>query len=442
MREEDLRTEVRLRIDRRLSALEEDPFLARRILALEKGKEKRMKKRITISFVAVLAIMVLTLGAAFAWSQSKIAEKLFGDVEYAPQEVMEQIQTPETQKTSPLCAVSVDEVLYDGYTLHASVTIQNPTEETLLYTIDGLWLDGQRLYNSALLSEGAGTAGMLLGGTVDGAVMPESYTFYNGSNTVYLQHADGTFAGYGPVPSGEGRLKVEVAVWRPINQPRLMDYKQYEGFDTSDTTNALVTDRTGFSDLGLLRPRDAYRNVTVFERSSAHYADVFQKLGWAEYVETIDMEVMVDMNGAAVMHAVPAESEIWHNGCRLKVDHFSLTHAGGVVDGWIYGDYHTVRQMIRHGLQLVDKENDRIIGTACFYDDQHENDTGLHFELQLDPVTGDLPREVYLAPVQNYDSRWDESNPEYDASVEKPDNVIGMWQYDFDRAFVLYLEVQ
>ena len=44
MREEDLRTEVRLRIDRRLSALEEDPFLARRILALEKGREKRMKK--------------------------------------------------------------------------------------------------------------------------------------------------------------------------------------------------------------------------------------------------------------------------------------------------------------------------------------------------------------------------------------------------------------
>ena len=42
-------------------------------------------------------------------------------------------------------SLTLDELLYDGHSLHTSMTLSNPTGETLLYTVDGLSLGGQPL---------------------------------------------------------------------------------------------------------------------------------------------------------------------------------------------------------------------------------------------------------------------------------------------------------
>ena len=52
-------------------------------------------------------------------------------------------------------------------------------EKRFCTTVDGLYLDGCPLTRSTLFTEGAGTAGYLLGGTLDGLALPASVSAYN-----------------------------------------------------------------------------------------------------------------------------------------------------------------------------------------------------------------------------------------------------------------------
>ena len=55
---------VQAAVDRRLSAIEENPFLAQRIMAGEKGDTPVMKKKISVSVALILVLTMLTVGAA------------------------------------------------------------------------------------------------------------------------------------------------------------------------------------------------------------------------------------------------------------------------------------------------------------------------------------------------------------------------------------------
>ena len=112
----------------------------------------------------------------------------------------ERIQTPNERAASDLGVLAVDELLYDGSALHTAFTLSNPTGETLLYTVDGLYLDGCPLTRSTLFAEGAGTAGYLLGGTLDGLPLPMSVSAYNEAEALYAFDGQGRYLGTAPVP--------------------------------------------------------------------------------------------------------------------------------------------------------------------------------------------------------------------------------------------------
>ena len=100
-----------------------------------------MKKKLSVSLILVLVLTLTVLGLAYALVQSRIAGELYGDTA-APRDVAERIQTPDESTASDLGVLVLDELLYDGSALHTAFTLSNPTGETLLYTVDGLYLDG------------------------------------------------------------------------------------------------------------------------------------------------------------------------------------------------------------------------------------------------------------------------------------------------------------
>ena len=84
MREAEEREIFQNAVDRRLSGLQENPFLAQRIMNAEKGEIKPMKKKLTLSMVLVIVLLLIAVAA--------LAVALL-----SPKEIVEQVAVPVAQ---------------------------------------------------------------------------------------------------------------------------------------------------------------------------------------------------------------------------------------------------------------------------------------------------------------------------------------------------------
>lgn len=394
-----------------------------------------MKKKLSVSLILVLALTLTMLGLAYALVQSRIAGELYGDTA-APKDVAERIQTPNERAASDLGVLAVDELLYDGSALHTAFTLSNPTGETLLYTVDGLYLDGCPLTRSTLFAEGAGTAGYLLGGTLDGLPLPMSVSAYNEAEALYAFDGQGRYLGTAPVPEGEASLRIDIAVWRPIHSPRLVDYGDYEGVNVSEASDCLVTDETGYVSLELFRPEAYSLNATADRPSSEIYAQAYRELGWAELAGQISLELDVTLSPNQLIYVRPMQTEYVFDDLTLTISRFDLTHTGGQMEGLLSGE--GAEALLRQGFFLADPDGQRVLSNALTWD--QEGAQNFSFRLSFVPVAGELPRRVCLAPFLAHDPHWDEASPSYDPDVEKPEGVVGAYQLDFAHALCIALE--
>lgn len=402
MRDDELKAKLQAAVDHRLSALEGDPWLARRIIQAERGDRPIVKKKLSVSFALILVLMLLTLSAAVALVNSSIAGQLFGSQENAPAAVLESIHTPQVTASKELGTLTMDEWLYDGTGLHTAFTMSNPTNEPLLYTLDGIWLNGQRLTYNHFRTDGAGDSGFLLGGTVDGVTMPASQSLYNLGEELYQFDENGKFAGTVPLPEGENKLKVSVAVWKPTAPVELVDYDQYEGYDVTQAKDHLTVDDRGFANLWLFRPGEYNLSTNALQIPSAVYAQAYKELGWMELADTIEVEVDVNLTKADVAHAMPKQMELQVNGCRMVFDTFDMTLSGGVVEGWVYGEYNAVNTLMDGGLHMLDASG-QLLSSGSWWNDQEEDMEGMHFRINLAPIAGELPTTIQLASMKDVD---------------------------------------
>ena len=435
--------ELRKALDEAITGCQFPEYRKRQILAQMKGEDEPVKKKLSVSLAVVIAVMILTLGAAVALIRSNIADHLYRHGGEAPEALLEQIQTPQETASAELGTITLDEWLYDGRALHTSVTIHNPTEETLLYTVDSLTLDGLPLDRTGgdLLMEGAGSAGVLLGGTLDGTALPVRRALYHEAGAGCRFDENGRFVEFCPVPEGEQTLRMEVAVWRPVNPPELMDYRPYEGDDVSEIKDHLVSDESGYSHLWLFRPEDAYRPYHMGQSGAEAYAEVFRELGWAELVDTITLETTVTLNGDTVQQVKPVETVYQLDGCTLTLTAFQLSHAGGQLEADLSGDEQMIRQLLRDGLILVDRQGRRLLSDGSWWNDPAEG-MPVHLTLVLAPVSGELPGEVWLAPVLEENSLWDPlfAGPAYDPEAPVPEDAVSIYRPDYARGVRMLME--
>lgn len=396
-----------------------------------KGEQPPVKRKLTLSFVLALVIMLLTLSVAVALVQSSIIQELYGSEEKAPQEVIDLIQTPKATASKPLGALSMDEWFYDGRSLHTAFTITNPTGESLLYTMERIAINDIPIAYNQMDIEGPGGSGLVLGGVIDGVAMPTSYSLYNQGDSVVLYDTKGNYMGVFALPEGTGTLTISMAVWRPINTPKLVSYQQYEGVNVEETRDCLMVDGSGLCDLEMFRP-SGYPNTSSYNESGAQrFSSVYKALGWAQYIDTITVTTEVNLNSTAISRATPMQMEYSVDGCRIVFTRFELTHGGGVVEGRIDGNQASLSRLLRDGLTLVDKRGKQVLSTGMMWN--KESDESATFQLNMAPISGNLPWEVSFAPVIAHNPQWDPADRFYNPALEKPRDVIGSCQFDFTR---------
>lgn len=414
-------------------------YSKRQIVAQMKGEEP-VKKKLTASFALVMVIMLLTLSVAAALVHSTIVDQLFGSSENAPKEVSERIQTSEQTTSSALGTLSLNEWFYDGQALHTAFSISNPTNESLFYTLDGIHLNEQHITYNRLRTEGAGDSGFLLGGNVNGSMMPTGVSLYNQGDALYQFDENGKYAGTTALPEGNASLKIRVAVWKPINPVQLIDYKHYEGINTSESADHLTVDNEGFCQLWLLRPEKYNLNYNASQSGAEVYKNAYKELGWMELKDIIELEVQLNLRKDEAVRAVPQAMAYELDGYKLTLEQFDFSHAGGKLMAKLSGQ-EAQRLLAPHGFRLVDLKKERILCNGCYWDDQPNEENSFSIGMELLPVANNLPNVVYFVPAIDYHECWDPVSPKYDPSLEKPENVMEGWELDLANAVPIQLNI-
>jgi len=154
MNEKQQKELFRCAVDRRLSDLHEEPFLALRIMNSEKGaspmntaKKKNIFSRPLIAAAAAIALIIAAGTVAFALGHSAITD-LFTYTDKPNESITEAIQIMDSQYDGEFVKLSVNEALYDrlGGTCTLGWTVENLDDENELYIIcDGIDFGGEKV---------------------------------------------------------------------------------------------------------------------------------------------------------------------------------------------------------------------------------------------------------------------------------------------------------
>lgn len=137
-------------VDRRLSALCEDPWLAQRIMNSEKGcvAMKRKNRKVLVVVIAVIVCLTVSVTAVAAAANHGIIN-LFSNGETTNENISDSIQSVGTQYKGESVSFTVNEALYDsiGETFALDWTIENLNDSENLYVIcNGAYFGDERAH--------------------------------------------------------------------------------------------------------------------------------------------------------------------------------------------------------------------------------------------------------------------------------------------------------
>jgi hypothetical protein len=124
MRDELNRTEFSESLDRRLSGLQDDPWLTAKVLAKAEG-EKPVKK-LSATTIFIIALLILTMAGALAAANWTVISRLFGDGWYYNETA---IETPlKTESSLTMLDITATEAYWseDGFSVVFRVESKSP----------------------------------------------------------------------------------------------------------------------------------------------------------------------------------------------------------------------------------------------------------------------------------------------------------------------------
>jgi len=193
MNERDQKKYFKDAVDHRLSGLQENPFLAHRIIASEKGDPVDMRIRKKVSTAFVLAILISTLLAgtvAYAAVRLGVLDMFTIDGE-SNESAASGVQIVDASYEGNNVCFTVNDALYDvtGQSYAIGFTIENLTDADDLYVVcESITFDGQQAHmrsmmnvDEYILPKGI-TEGAVMGELPEGAkgICEMKYTFLRG----------------------------------------------------------------------------------------------------------------------------------------------------------------------------------------------------------------------------------------------------------------------
>ncbi len=398
MNDREIREKVQSAINDCTRGIDEAPSLRSRLLMQAKG-ETPVKRKLTTAIALALAMLLLITGAVAATLlHTDMLGWLFrSDNDAVPDEVAQLVTAPGLSHSTELLDVTLTETLFDGNYLSVGLTVENPTDDLLIYTVDHAELNGMPLvYETALFPYG--TIGQVLGGELEGMPLrTQTHVFATYTGLLADSAAERKAPPLSttlPLPTAEdATFSIRVEVYRPRCKPIYL--APGENLNTSLLApNTLAVERE--SDLVQLA-------------QAASDPSVLEKVASVEAVFPIQMK-------APALSEVSAQPGVYANDLfALEVEHFSLKNTNGQLTGSIvipepeaaaeklpqdftffYAFPEEVYEQVKGGNSIEQSLGIRTTNGGSRYKAESDLLSGFWLEASFGATAGPLPRGVYL----------------------------------------------
>ncbi|MBE5814895.1 MAG: DUF4179 domain-containing protein [Clostridiales bacterium] len=320
MNDREIQKKVQSAINDCTRGIDEAPSLRSRLLMQAKG-EAPVKKRFTAAMALAMTMILLVTGAVAATLlHTDVLSWLFrSDQNDLPNEVLQLVTEPGLTHSTEQLKVTLAETLFDGNNLSVGLTLENPTDELLIYTVDHATLNGVPLvYESAMFPYNG--IGQAMGGELEGkALSKQTRVFATYTGTLAADPANeaeplGDLARKQPLQAAEeATFSICVEVFRPRTTPVYLAPDEHLNGSLLAPNTLAVERETDLVQLG----------EVVSDRS------LLEKVASVEAVFPIQMQ-------APAITEVTAQPGVYENALfALEVEHFSLKPTSGRMDAAI-----------------------------------------------------------------------------------------------------------
>lgn len=409
MEDRDVSIQVQSAVNACTQGLEGRPSLRSRILQQAKGEPPVKRKFTAAMALAIALILVSTTALAASILKPGLLSWLFRGEE-APQETVQLVQQNKNTRQTAYAALTLNETLFDGETLSVGFTLQNPTDEPLIYTVHHAKLNGAPLIFGSAQPPYSNAAGQALGGAVDGMPLPLEDTFF----VSFIATADPTDSlqdalwgediahsaqKYPLEAIGDATLSVRVDVFRPLTEYTPVSLPEYISGQYDIVTDKLPV----FAEEGLL-------NMNALPHPAKH-----------KKVESLEFSFPITLQEPRITTASAAPGEYRHDLYTLTLEQFSLKATGGKLAGSIANPSDAPFLSEQSFLAIFPEEvfeqalaaKDHSLGLrlASFSSGMStapdHKPAEFHFDAAFRSHAGPLPKGVYLVWLDDTQTYWD-----------------------------------
>ncbi|MBQ4639704.1 MAG: hypothetical protein IJB69_04205 [Clostridia bacterium] len=427
MRDEQIMEKVRASVNQCTKALDASPSLRSRILEQAKGAPP-VKKKFSAALALALALMLLSTSAlAAAIFRPDILSWLFPGRE-APEETVKLVQHNEDTQKSENAALTLNQTLFDGKELSVSFTLQNPTGQPLVYTVHHAKLNGMPLLAGTAQLPYGNYTGQALGGQVNGTALQTEDTFFvsfiGTSDTMEESENNASEKSMlssvvqSPLqPSDEAILTVRVDVFEPLAEYTPVSQTEYDTGEYDIVTDKLPV----LADKGLM-------NMASLPQPSR-----------LKKIESLEFSFPIEMKETKVTTVSAAPGEYHNSLYTLRLDHFTLTHTGGKIEGSLPNPapaFLTEQSFLSvfpedvFEQALASNDHTLALRMASFSSGMSTTPdlvpADFHFDADFRSHAGTLPKGVYLVWLDDEQTYWDTALyvPLHQGSAPSPADAV------------------
>ncbi len=361
---------------------------------LAEGKgQPVMKKRISTALVVVLALIILTVSAAIALTQSDLIGLMFGSGVIVTKEVEEAIIKPAAVVSTADITVSLNEYLYDGVNLHLQWSVTNTSGRQVMVTMSRFQINGKYTHveKQSLFQSDDHALAHVLGGGADDAPMPVSInnfaTYSNDQNE------------NDPILNGKTvEVSCDIYIWELSNPPVLISNSRKvseEEYAKVRGLHRLPVDKNGLCILDQF----IWDDGSVDAETGEDYRRAYERLGWAKLTKVQPVLFDVELESKPIRQVQPAQTTYETDNFAFLITRMVFMQTGGTLELLVYP---------KDNSKAVGSDSpflDLVVLNADTKEPLHGSRTSstqdnfhVSYNIALRPVAGDMPKAILIVP--------------------------------------------
>ena len=362
---------------------------------LANGKEQPvMKKKISAALVVAIILIILTLSAAIALTQSNLISLMFGSGAILPEELEEAITRHGATVSTDDIEVALNEYLYDGEKLHLQWSIANVSGRQVMVTMSRFQINGKyvQVENRTLFESEDHALAHVMGGGADDAVMPINISNF----ATYTNDQDEN----GPLISGNTvEVSCDLYIWELLHAPVLIgnslkiseeDYAKVRGL------HRLPVDGNGLCILDkFVRDDDS-----VDAETGEDYRRAYERLGWAKLEKVQPVKFDVVLEPKPIQQVQPTKTSFEMDDFTLAITRMIYMQTGGTLELLVYpkGENRIVNpdSPYLRDLVVLNADTMELLNGSKYYD--NTVDYAVSYQIMLEPVLGNMPSAILITP--------------------------------------------